>query len=323
LEESPSIVPRETEREMMDRWTQLQLFVLTADLGSLSKAAEQLDMSNAAASRTLSSLEERLGARLIERTTRRMWLTDAGREYHRRCTAVISELAEADSVASEEALSPRGVLRVTSSVSFATMHIAPALPEFLRRYPNLSVQVTAANQYRDFIEAGIDIAIRTKEHEGDSGITIRRLAETRRVLAASPAYLAERGRPLNPEDLEKHKLLVYNLAVDPYLLHLHREKEERNIAVTSALDSNEGQVIVAAGRAGLGIVVQPLYIIHDDIVSGRLIPVLEDWQLPRLTINLAYQSRRYQPAKIRVFTDFLIDRVKRLKLEERWMTCAT
>jgi DNA-binding transcriptional LysR family regulator len=307
----------------MDRWTQLQLFVLTADLGSLSKAAEQLDMSNAAASRTLSSLEERLGARLIERTTRRMWLTDAGREYHRRCTAVISELAEADSIASEEALSPRGVLRVTSSVSFAMMHIAPALPEFVTCYPNLSVQIVAANQYQNFIEAGIDIAIRTKEHEGDSGITIRRLAETRRVMAASPAYLAAHGRPENPEDLQQHNMLVYNLAVDPYLLHLRRGKKERNIPIESALDSNEGQVIVAAGRAGLGIVVQPLYIIHDDIVSGRLIPVLGDWQLPRLTINLAYQSRRYQPAKIRVFTEFLIERVKSLKLEERWMTFAT
>jgi DNA-binding transcriptional LysR family regulator len=309
--------------QAMDRWTQLQLFVLTADLGSLSKAAEQLDMSNAAASRTLSSLEERLGARLIERTTRRMWLTDAGREYHRRCTSVISELSEADSIASEEAVSPRGVLRVTSSVSFAMMHIAPALPEFLTRYPNLSVQIVAANQYQNFIEAGIDIAIRTREHEGDSGITIRRLAETRRVLAASPAYLSAHGRPQNPEDLAQHNMLVYNLAVDPYLLHLRRGTEERNIAIATALDSNEGQVIVAAGRAGLGIVVQPLYIIHDDIVSGRLVPVLDDWQLPRLTINLAYQSRRYQPAKIRVFTDFLMERVRSLNLEERWMTFAT
>ncbi|TCK32583.1 LysR family transcriptional regulator [Paraburkholderia sp. BL8N3] len=306
----------------MDRWTQLQLFVLTADLGSLSKAAEQLDMSNAAASRTLSSLEERLGARLIERTTRRMWLTDAGREYHRRCSAVMSEMAEADAIASEEVVSPRGVLRVTSSVSFARMHIAPALPEFLRRYPNLSVQIIAANQYQNFIEAGIDVAIRTKEYESDSSITVRRLAETRRVLAASPAYLAEHGRPQNPEDLQQHKMLVYNLAVDPYLLHLRRGTEERNITIASALDSNEGQVIVAAGRAGLGIVVQPLYIIHDDIVSGRLIPVLDEWQLPRLTINLAYQSRRFQPAKIRVFTDFLVERVKSLNLEERWMTFA-
>ncbi|RKP57769.1 LysR family transcriptional regulator [Pararobbsia silviterrae] len=307
----------------MDRWTQIQLFVLTADLGSLSKAAEQLDISNAAASRTLSALEERLGTRLIERTTRRMWMTDAGREYHARCGAILSELADADSMASQEAVSPKGVLRVTSSVSFAMMHIAPALPDFLKCYPQLSVQIVTANQYRDFIQAGIDIAIRTREHEGDSGITVRRLAETRRVLAASPAYLATRGRPETPADLEKHTMLVYNLAADPYELHLRRGDERCNVPISSRLDCNDGQVIVAAGRAGLGIVIQPLYIIHDEIVSGRLIPVLEDWQLPRLTINLAYQSRRHQPAKIRVFTDFLIERVKAMQLEKRWMTFGT
>ena len=306
----------------MDRLTQIHLFVLTADLGSLSKAAEQLDISNAAASRTLSTLEEQLGTRLIERTTRRMWLTDAGREYHRRCSLVLSELAEADSIAADEAVSPRGVLRVTSSVSFAMMHLAPALPEFLERYPNLSVQLIAANQYRDFIEAGIDVAIRTKEHECDSGITVRRLAETRRVLAASPAYLSTYGRPETPQDLEHHKMLVYSLAVDPHQLHMRKGKEECTVSISGALDSNEGQVIVAAGRAGLGIVIQPLYIIHDDIVAGRLLPILDDWQLPRLTINLAYQSRRYQPAKIRVFTEFLIERVKAQQLEKRWMTFA-
>ncbi|NUX57630.1 LysR family transcriptional regulator [Paraburkholderia youngii] len=306
----------------MDRLTQIQLFVLTADLGSLSKAAEQLDISNAAASRTLSLLEEQLGTRLIERTTRRMWLTDAGREYHRRCGLVLSELAEADSIAADESVSPRGVLRVTSSVSFAMMHLAPALPEFLKRYPNLSVQLTAANQYHNFIEAGIDIAIRTKEHEGDSGITVRRLAETRRVLAASPAYLSTHGRPQTPQDLGHHQMLIYNLSADPHQLHLRRGKDECTVSITSALDSNEGQVIVAAGRSGLGIVIQPMYIIHDDIVAGRLLPVLEDWQLPKLTINLAYQSRRYQPAKIRVFSEFLVERVRSQQLEKRWMTFA-
>jgi DNA-binding transcriptional LysR family regulator len=304
----------------MDRWAQIRLFVLTGEVSSLSKAAELLDMSNAAASRSLSALEEQLGARLIERTTRRMWLTEAGEEFHRRCSAILSEMSEAESIVSEEAVNPRGVLRVTSSVSFAAMHIAPALPEFLHRYPNLSVQVTTANQYRNFIEAGIDLAIRTKEHEDDSGITVRRLAVTRRVLAASPSYLAEHGRPTLPEDLEQHRMLVYNLAVNPYLLHLRRGDEQHHIAIASALDSNEGQVIVAAGRAGLGIVIQPLYIIHDDVISGRLIPLLTDWHLPPLTINLAYQSRRYQPAKIRVFADFLIERVQRLQLEKRWMS---
>ncbi|NKJ47681.1 LysR family transcriptional regulator [Burkholderia sp. SG-MS1] len=302
----------------MDRWTQIELFVLTAELGSLSKAAERLDMSNAAASRTLSALEERLGTRLIERTTRRQWLTDAGEAYRRSCVAVLSEMAEAEAAASDATLRPSGVLRVTSSVSFATLHIAPFLTEFNRRYPSISVQVIAANRYPDFIEAGIDIAIRTREHEGDSGITVRKLADTSRILAASPAYLNEYGRPVRPEDLGEHRMLVYNLAVDPYILHFRRGEETCDVAITSVLDSNEGQVIVAAGRSGLGIVIQPLYIIHEDIVAGRLVPVLEDWQLPRLTINLAYQSRRYQPAKIRVFTEFLIEWTERRQLAAKW-----
>lgn len=275
-------------------------------------------MSNAAASRTLSALEERLGARLIERTTRRQWLTDAGQAYKRSCVAVLSEMAEAEAAASEATLRPSGVLRVTSSVSFATLHIAPFLTEFNRRYPNISVQVIAANRYPDFIEAGIDIAIRTREHEGDSGITVRKLADTNRILAASPAYLTEYGRPGRPEDLNQHRMLVYNLAVDPYVLHFRRGEETCDVPITSVLDSNEGQVIVAAGRAGLGIAIQPLYIIHDDVVAGRLVPILEDWQLPRLTINLAYQSRRYQPAKIRVFTEFLIEWTERRQLAAKW-----
>jgi DNA-binding transcriptional LysR family regulator len=302
----------------MDRLAQLELFVLTADLGSLSKAADRLDMSNAAASRMLSGLEERLGTRLIERTTRRLWLTDAGREYHRRCTVMLAEMAEADAMASDASLSPKGTLRVTSSLSFAMMVIAPWLPEFKRRYPKLNVQIVAANRYPDFIEAGIDVAIRTREHEGDSGITIRRLAETRRVLAASPAYLASFGRPVVPDDLKRHQMLVYNLALDPYVLHFQRGELACSVPISSALDANDGQIICAAGRAGLGIVIQPLYIVHDDIVAGRLVPLLDDWHLPRLTINLAYQSRRHQPAKIRVFADFLVEMVAQRELEHRW-----
>jgi DNA-binding transcriptional LysR family regulator len=302
----------------MDRLAQLELFVLTADLGSLSKAADRLDMSNAAASRMLSALEERLGARLIERTTRRLWLTDAGREYHRRCTAMLAEMAEADALAGEASVSPKGTLRITSSLSFAMMVIAPWLPEFKRRYPNLNVQIVAANRYPDFIEAGIDVAIRTREHEGDSGITIRRLAQTRRVLAASPAYLASCGRPMTPDDLKAHRMLVYNLSLDPYVLHFQRGDVACSIPISSALDANDGQIICAAARAGLGIVIQPLYIIHDDIVAGRLVPLLDDWHLPRLTINLAYQSRRHQPAKIRVFADFLLEMVAQRELEHRW-----
>ena len=302
----------------MDRWAQIEFFIQVAELGSLSKAAERLGMSSAAASRCLNALEERLSARLVERTTRRLWLTDVGREYHRRCVAIMGEMAEADAAVNAATLNPSGTLRVTASVSFASIYIAPALPEFHKRYPNLDVQIVAANRYPDFIEAGIDVAIRTREHEGDSSITVRKLAETRRVLAASPGYLAKRGAPATPDALCQHDLLVYNLANDPYVLHFQRGARTQSVPIKSVLDDNEGQVIRAAALAGLGILIQPLYIIHADIVAGKLVPVLADWRLPALTINIAYQSRRHQPAKIRVFTEFLMERFERLGFARKW-----
>ncbi|WP_322068427.1 LysR family transcriptional regulator [Paraburkholderia bannensis] len=307
----------------MDKWAQIEFFVQVAELGSLSKAAERLGMSSAAASRCLNALEERLSARLIERTTRRLWLTDAGHEYHRRCTAIMAELTEADAAVSEATVNPTGTLRVTASVSFASIYIAPALREFHQRYPNVNVQIVAANRYPDFIEAGIDVAIRTREHEADSGITVRKLAETRRVLAATPAYLARRGTPTTPDALAGHDMLVYNLANDPYVLHFQRGAKCQSVSIKSVLDANEGQVIRAAALADLGILIQPLYIIHGDIVAGKLVPVLTDWKLPALTINIAYQSRRHQPAKIRVFTEFLIERFERLGLARRWNEIAS
>jgi DNA-binding transcriptional LysR family regulator len=164
----------------------------------------------------------------------------------------------------------------------------------------------------------MDVAIRTREYESDSNITVRKLARNWRVMAASPGYLAENGTPRQPEDLEAHRMLIYNLAKDPGVLHLSRGHERRDIEISSVVDSNEGQVIVSAGLAGLGILIQPLYIIHDDIVAGRLVPVLLDWALPPLTINIAYQSRRHLPAKIRVFTDYLVERFEGLDLERKW-----
>jgi DNA-binding transcriptional LysR family regulator len=303
-----------------DRLSQIEFFVQVAELGSLTKAAEKLDMSNAAASRTLLSLEERLGARLVERTTRRLWLTEVGQTFYRRCSAMLSEIAEAEAEVNEAILQPTGTLHVTSPVSFAMLHIAPALPEFQRRYPQLKVQITAANRYFDFIEAGIDVAIRTREYESDSSITVRKLAHTWRVMAASPGYLAANGVPRHPDDLGAHRMLIYNLAKDPTVLHLSRGNEQKDVALKSSMDSNEGQVIVSAGLAGLGILIQPLYIIHDEIVAGRLVPVLPDWALPALTINIAYQSRRHLPAKIRVFTDYLVERFDTLDLERKWAT---
>ncbi|MFM2088864.1 MAG: transcriptional regulator [Pseudomonadota bacterium] len=302
----------------MDRWTQIELFVQIIELGSLSKAADKLGLSNPAASRHLAALEERLGTRLLERTTRRQWLTEGGREFHQRCAIILAEMAEAELAANESTEKPSGKLRITSSVSFAMMHIAPALAEFKRVYPAIDVDIVTSNRYLEFIEAGIDIAIRTREYEPDSSVTVRRLAETRRVLAASPGYFALHGKPQTLAELDTHQFLVYNLAKDPLNLRFKRGKEVSTVNIKPTLEANEGQIIRAAGVAGHGILIQPLYIIYDDIVAGRLVPVLMDWDLPRLIINIAYQSKRHQPAKIRVFIDFLVERFRKLNLERKW-----
>jgi DNA-binding transcriptional LysR family regulator len=303
----------------MDRLLQLEVFAKTAELNSLSKAAEMLGMSNAAASRHLSALEERLAARLIERNTRRLWLTEAGQEFLQRCGVLLNELAEAEDAVSERALSPKGLLRVTSSLSFAKIYLAPMLPAFRALYPKLNVQITAANRYPDFIEAGIDVAIRTREQEPDSNIIVRSIGQMRRVLAAAPSYLAQRGRPETPADLERHDMLVYNLANDPFSLRLRREAVTQTIRIASVLDSNDGQIVRQVALSGLGILIQPLYIVQRDILQGRLVPVLMDWQLPVLTMNIAYQNRVRLPAKIRVFSDFLVEHIRQNSEPGVWM----
>ena len=303
----------------MDRLRQLEVFTRIAELGSLSRAAESLGMSNAAASRHLAAIEERLAVRLIERNTRRLWLTEAGQEFLSRCEALLNDLAEAEEAVNEKTLAPKGLLRITSSLSFAMIYIAPILPEFRRLYPQLDVQIVAANRYLDFIEAGIDVAIRTREQEPDLSIVVRRLGRVPRLLAASPDYLARRGAPRAPSELGEHDMLVYNLAHDPYSLRLKRGSSAKTVRMRAALDSNDGQIIRQAALAGLGILVQPLYIIQGDIEAGRLVPVMEDWTLPVLTMNVAYQNRERLPMKIRVFTDFLIREVRGRSPKGMWV----
>ena len=304
----------------MDRWTEMALFVQVAETGSLSRAAEELGLSNAAASRHLSALEERLGARLVERNTRRLFLTEPGQEFLRRSRAILADLQDAESAVNASTLNPTGTLRVTASLSFSMHHIAPLLPEYTRRYPNVNVHVETANRYLDLIDNNIDVAIRTREVEPDSNITIRRLAETRRILAASPGYLGRAGTPRTLDDLAQHALLVYTYANHPHELRFTRDGETTTVSVKGVLESNDGQVLRAAALEGLGILVQPTYILYDDIVAGRLVPVLDAWDLPRLTVNLAYPSRKHLSAKVRTFIDFLAEHFDRMEYERKWTT---
>lgn len=302
----------------MDRWTEMELFVQVAETGSLSRAADALHLSNAAVSRHMAAMEDRLGARLVERNTRRLYLTETGKEFLVRAKQLLDDLRDAEAMVNASSVRPTGVLRITASLSFSIQHVAPLLKAYTQQYPEVRVHVEVANRYLDIIDNNIDVAIRTREYEPDSNITIRRLAETRRILAAAPAYLAERGAPRVPSDLSAHSLLIYTLANNPTELRFTRGQETESLTVKGVLESTDGQVLRAAALDGMGILIQPTYILYDDIVAGRLVPVLEDWDLPRLTINLAFPSRKHLSAKVRTFIDFLVGEFDRMQYERKW-----
>ncbi len=302
----------------MDKWMETEGFVRIADLGTLRKAAESMQISTAAASRHLVALESRLGVRLIERNTRRLYLTEAGVEFLRRSRPLLAELADLESEIGVAATKPRGTLRVSASGMFAVEHIAPVLAEYNLLYPDVKVHVLAANRYQDLIEHNIDVAIRTRESEPDSSIVIKHLAETRRILTAAPAYLERHGMPKRIDDLARHKMLSYTYLENSNTLTFRRGREEKTISVQAVLESNDGQVLRAACLAGLGIATQPVYITYDDMAGGRLIPILSDWDLPRMTINIAFPSRPSVTAKARTFVDFLLGHFSRMGYEQKW-----
>lgn len=302
----------------LDRLTEIELFVKIAELGGLTRAAEAIGLSNASASRHLHSLETRLAGRLFERTTRSLTLTDVGAEFLRSCTIALGELKEAESTVTAARLKPTGTLRIAASVSFAIHHITPIVKAYTRRYPDVNIHMETANRYHDLIDNNIDVAIRTREYEVDSNITIRRVAETRRILSASPGYLDTHGMPATVEELQSHPLLIYTYSNNPNTLSFQREGEKKVIKSKGLLESNEGQVLRVAALNGMGILVQPKYIVYDDLVAGRLISVLDEWDLPRLSINVAFQSRRHMSAKVRTFVDFLVEYFERMDYKRKW-----
>ena len=304
----------------MDRWTEVEVYIQVVQRRGLSRAGEALGMSKAAVTRHLASLEERLGARLIERNSRSFHVTEAGSQFYERCRLAHADMSEAEQAINAVAVRPAGVLTVTSSLSFAVLHLAPLIAPYRSRYPDVRVNVVAANRYMDLIDSGIDLAVRTREYEPDSSITVRKLASTRRVLVATPGYLAEHGSPETIEDLASHALLQYSLANHPDELHFRRAGLERVLKIEPLMLCNDGQVLRSAALGGLGILIQPKYIVYDDLVAGRFLPVLEEFHLPDLTINLAYASRKYLSAKCKTFIDFLVEHFAAMDFERKWMT---
>lgn len=284
----------------------MQAFVKVVESGSFVRAAERLGWSTSSLSRQIAELEAHLGARLLQRTTRRISLTDSGRSYYERCLQLLADLEEAELAAGASSLQPRGTIRLTCSYFMGIHRIAPAIARFSERYPEVRFDVSVSDRVVDLVEEGFDLAVRVGS-SGSDQLVARRLGSTRLWLAASPAYLARHGAPTSPEDLAEHVLLSYSNAAMPHLWRLlGPDGEVREVAVRGPLRANSGEVLAAAVAAGLGINCEPDFMQMPLIASGALVRVLPDWAGAGADILAVYPSRRHLSVKLRLFVDHLI-----------------
>lgn len=290
----------------MDRFTAMQVFAEIADRGSLTETADALDMSRAMVSRYLVSLEEWLGVRLFHRTTRRVSLTDAGREALERCRQVLALTQDVKSLAGERSSTPTGRLRMTASPSFAQAHLAAAVADFLQLYPQTQVELVVMERAVNLVEDRIDLAVRISNRL-DDGLVARRLGTCRSALCASPAYLARHGTPTTPEALRGHRCLTHAyFGRNEYTLQ--QGSRVVQVPAEGPLQSNEPMVLMQAALAGCGIALLPTYLCDAAIARGELVRLLPDAEPEPLGVHATYLSRQYQPQLLRKMLDFLSER---------------
>jgi len=284
------------------------VFSQVVELGSFSKAADHLGLSATAASRHIAELESHLQTRLLNRTTRRVSLTETGRAFYERCVQLLTDLEEAEQEASRAAVVPRGTIKLTCAVNFGVRHLAPALAEFLAAHAQVGFDVSLSDRTVDLVEEGFDLGIRIGA-AGSEHLVARKLGETRLVPCASPAYLAEHGAPVSPGDLAGHNCVTYEY-VSPRNVWRFRDAAggEHAVRVRGSLHSNNGDLLAEAAARGVGIVFEPAFIVGPDLRAGRLVPLLQDYMPAPVPIYAVYPSRKHLSAKVRVFVDFLVTR---------------
>jgi DNA-binding transcriptional LysR family regulator len=294
---------------MLDRLTSMSVFARVAALGSLSAAARALGLSQTMVTKHIAALEARLGVKLFYRTTRRLSLTDAGRNYLEATERILAETEAADAAVSTERVEPRGPLRVNVPVSFGSRHIAPLLSEFLRRYPQMTIELGLNDRLVDLADEGWDVAIRIGKL-AESSLIARRLAPCTTAVAASPMYLKAHGTPKTVAELKTHNCLGYTL---PRTAGIGRwrfgARGDTVVEVRGTIRANNGDALCAAAVAGEGIIYEPTFIVADDLRAGTLVRL----KLDKPTLDLdgiyaVYLPNRNPPAKLRVFIDFLAER---------------
>jgi DNA-binding transcriptional LysR family regulator len=294
----------------MDTLAGMRVFTTVVDSGSFAAAAEKLDLSRGMASRYVAQVEAHLGARLLNRTTRRLSLTEAGQDYYERAVQVLALVEAAESSIARGAAQPSGVLRVNTAVVFGARYLGAAVSEYLKAHPQVRIEMTLNDRVVDLVDEGFDVAVRIARRIAP-GLIARPLATSHPVVCASPAYLERHGTPRSPADLARHNCLTYAYSAAPNVWRFTRAGRTEDVKVNGTLRGNNGDLASAAAVAGLGIALEPTFITHELLRAGKLVRVLRGWEVEPYTVFAVYASRELLAPKIRSFVDFLVERFRK------------
>ena len=291
----------------MDRLTEMEAFATVVDQGGFTDAAKKMGISKSAVSKHVSSLEARLGARLLNRTTRRVSPTEIGLAYYDRARRVLNDAGEADALVTSMQSAPSGLLRISVATDFGVNHLSPVLGEFLTEFPDITVNMVLNNRYVELISEGFDMAVRIGELE-DSTLRARKLTETSRRMIASPDYFKQHGRPTRIDDLNEHKLLHYSNQANSAVWKLTAPSgERRQVRTAGWLTVNDGQSLLNACIGGLGIAYLPSFLYADALAQGLVEEAIPDLPVEKQGIYAVYPPGRFTQPKVRAFIDFLVN----------------
>jgi len=288
----------------MDLIRSIQTYVAVIEAGSLVGAADRLNTSTAAASRHLAALERHLGVRLLNRTTRRLSMTDMGQDLYNRAQQILADIAEMETVIGRASVNPSGTLRISAPLSLGVAKFGQWLPGFLTQYPEIKLDIDLTDRLVDLASDGIDVAIRIAREPATTNVIATRIGGVRMITCAAPSYLDRRGRPKTPADLAGHDTLAYSyLSSGDSWGFTDRRGETQTVRINPKVHASNGDVVCALATAGLGVIVQPTFIVEAEIAAGRLEPILNVWKMGELSLYAIYLSRAFLSAKVRVFID--------------------
>ncbi|PCE31657.1 LysR family transcriptional regulator [Burkholderia ubonensis subsp. mesacidophila] len=291
----------------MDALLSMRLFVRVADLQSFARAAADLDMSNASASRLIMGLEDRLGTLLLYRTTRSLSLTDAGRLYIEQIRKVIDEIDTVEDAIATLDHEPIGALRIVAPVMFGIHVLAPVIRSFKHRHPNVVPEITIVDRHVDLVSEGFDVGLMVTQRISGANTVTRALTRLKLVVCSTRRYLERHGRPLQPGDLERHACLLYQTDYAGEFVSFDHHATSVAVRPRKTASSNNLGLLRQLALNDMGIAILPAYLVDQDIREHRLVPLLDDYRLPDLEMNIAYPSRRHFPRKARLFVDHVLE----------------